>query len=306
VQASAKIAREQGVLPRRWGTEKTLVGHCAWRYPRAMRRWFRAGLVLSVVLVTGTSIAKGVCSDRPKARIYPDLTLPPAPTNAHVWVELPRGWQAQGLCGSSSAPCVAGQFEIALESAPIRGRPSRGIAAIERQSVSGTVATVELVPQPRLEADSRYEVWLRDRSGKNAPRIIGVLRTSNRTDEEKPSWGGLIKSAPSSKLPGGCGSPLVVLPVERPIDNTGVVRHAVWVSDEDGRIDYAMPPLIYTEMLDITAHEGAPSKRNILLGSTEPDVSDFERPRYKNGFRLGVRAVDWAGNMSEPSEIQLR
>jgi hypothetical protein len=47
-------------------------------------------------------------------------------------------------------------------------------------------------------------------------------------------------------------------------------------------------------------------KLSIQLGNTNPDVSDFERPRYKSGFRLGVRAIDWAGQMSEPSELELR
>jgi hypothetical protein len=89
-------------------------------------------------------------------------------------------------------------------------------------------------------------------------------------------------------------------------DDTGVVRYAVWVSDERGRIDYQRPPLLYTQLVDITSYEGSPTQLSLYLGCTNPDVSDFERPHYENGFRLGVRAVDLAGNMSEPSELRLR
>jgi hypothetical protein len=284
-----------------------------------MRRSIRAGLVLCVVLVAG--LAKAVCGTPPKARIFPELSHA-APTNTHVWVELPRGFRSQGFCDASSAPCKTGQFEISLESAPIRGRSSRVIAATARESVSGTVATVELVPQTPLEADSRYEIWLRDRSGKHAPQIIGVMRTGKSSDGEKPTWSGLVKSAaspaskpPRTRAPGPvvvtladeCGSPLVVLSAEPARDDSPseALRYAVWVSDEQGRIDYGKPPLIHMRM-DLTSPEVAPGKpRNLFLGNSNAELSDFERPRRKNGFRMGMRAVDWAGHMSEPSEIEL-
>jgi hypothetical protein len=80
------------------------------------------------------------------------------------------------------------------------------------------------------------------------------------------------------------------------------LRYGAWIADVTGVIDYAMPPLTYVDW------EGG----RLLLGRDEAypenslcDLPLFPFPRDGGKLRLGLRAVDWAGNLSPPSEIVL-
>jgi hypothetical protein len=79
------------------------------------------------------------------------------------------------------------------------------------------------------------------------------------------------------------------------------------LSPSDGPIDYASPPLLYAAA---SASRDA-TFAHIELGNTDDEHSDFWPDKLpKDGkypkVRIGIRAVDLAGNMSPPSEAVLQ
>jgi hypothetical protein len=100
-------------------------------------------------------------------------------------------------------------------------------------------------------------------------------------------------------MPGLCttGQPFVSIAVGEPKDDAAApaaLRYRVWVAGADGQIDYGAPPAA------IAAARGG----EILLGhSSICSASTFVVP--DRTFKLGIKAVDLAGNASEPVTIDV-
>ena len=268
----------------------------------------------SLALVAALSVATphdavAICGRGPDVGVLPTLAML-GPSNTHVWIRLPAGWETRGIC-ASRADCPGGAFELSLRRAPVAGRPPLAIPVTTAHSRAGAFATEELVPAAPLE-EGTYEVWCVDRRNAARGRIVAVFRVGGEDDRTAPLWPG-VKSAwyvrpPASRggvimLPGECGDPLVVLDVARAHDEgtrDEGIRYAVWKAAPGAAIDYRAPPLLFAA----AELEGASGAR-IALGNTDSGDSDFTGDGGRP-MKLGVRAVDLAGNASVPSEIVVR
>jgi hypothetical protein len=269
-------------------------------------------LALAPCLVAGA--AGAVCGRPPAAYVSPEPGAP-APRNAHVRVRLAKDWRAVGICDVDDDGvdrCAAGAFDVTLVRAPGPGVSQAAVPVTRRDLLANEVATVELVPLAPLEARARYEVVLVDRAGGAAARILGTFVTGDATDDTPPAWSGVTRAAFAGKAGvGATGTTIILLPeclstsivfyAAEPTDDAtpaASIRFAVWMDDGRGVIDYATPPRIF--------ERGRKTVRGFVVEHGGSETEDaFRPPKGRLRARFGVRAVDWAGNMSAPSEVSI-
>jgi hypothetical protein len=190
----------------------------------------------------------------------------------------------------------------------LRAANGRRVAARARVFRDGSGAQVrELVPRALLAPDTTYEVAVEvaviDRAGRAArtPLAAGRFRTGQVVDGGAPRWDGIVAASLEQKqVPewsGLCDSarPFGVLRLATPEDpESSSIVFAVWLAPSGGAIDYAQPPVIYVAARADAIGIGAPSK-----------CGHGELPSLEPGTRVGLRAVDQAGNLSPPSDVVL-
>ncbi len=231
-----------------------------------------------LILVCGAASAPSVLTDRADACtiIVPTVVLPsmtPAPRNAHVWV--------LGL----PLPLYAGASFVLVPTAD----PSHPVPLALRSWE--TSMAWELVPRDRLAPVSRYELWGIPRQKGKKPLIIGLFQTTSDDDATPPSPPTLSQARYVLSMV-AC-PPTIQIEGKPGADASGDVLHAIWLSGPGGSISYRTAPT------DI-AHWPHPS-------ALEPHPSLF-LTRTLDGpgaFRIGIRAVDVAGNLSDPVEISV-
>ncbi len=276
----------------------------------------RGRVALAAALVAVPSLlathARAICGRPPAAYVSPEPGTP-APLNTHVRVRLPDGWRKNAFCPpdeNGAERCAPGKFDLALVRAPGPGVSNGEVPATRRDSLAHEVATAELVPAQPLEPRTRYEVVHVDRGGANPPRTLGTFVTGDARDDTPPVWTGVTRASYSGiTLPSGprgvitlyaeCTTPSVRFYGADPSDEAtpfASLRFAIWMDDGHGPIDYASPPIVY--------ERGQKSSRGFVveLGGSEVE-STFTPPKGRPRARFGVRAVDWAGNVSPPSEV---
>jgi hypothetical protein len=258
--------------------------------------------------------ARAICGRPPAAYVSPELGAP-APLNAHVRVRLPKDWRTVGICNvddGGAERCPVGTFDLALVRAPGAGIARDEVRVSRRDSLANEVATAELVPLAPLERRARYEVVHVDRTpnGGSPPRVLGTFVTGDAKDDTPPTWSGVTRAVFSGKA-GATGTTIVLLPecmstsvlfyAAEPTDDAtpaAQLRFAVWMDDGRGAIDYTAPPRIY--------ERGRKTPRGFVVEHGGSEVEDaFRPPPGRLRARFGVRAVDWAGNMSAPSEVNV-
>jgi hypothetical protein len=200
--------------------------------------------------------------------IIPATSLPrfaPAPPNAHVWI---RGLQLPLYAGASFVL-------VATDGTP---------APVDVRSWP-TSMVWELAPQARLRANARYELWGVPRSKQPTPPVLlGTFKTGADDDVTAPSAPKLVRAAEITPL-GSCPT-FIELTGTPGSDTSGETLHAVWLSDDRGVLHYADPP-------------------NEIFAWTERRAEVNKWFMHKGTRRIGVRAVDVAGNVSAPAEIDL-
>ncbi len=168
------------------------------------------------------------------------------------------------------------------------------VAIADREDIkSGRVSFITLRPKHALAPNTRYEVAALLSEGRDYP--LGELTTGAKADRKKPELGGVAEATyhhePAICCNCSTGDPYVVLRLK---DSRGASLFAVWAGPVDGEIDYDKPPLTYV----------AARGRTLVLGHASAcSVNNFDFPSGAKSIRIGVVAVDMAGNRSAPGEV---
>lgn len=227
-----------------------------------------AAFVATVLFFFVPATAAAVCTRQPPLKVWPHHGGL-APTNAQIVIE--------GKVGP-----------LRLVTAP-RARP--------RAVLSLTPAPGGVRKPPSLEPDTSYE--LRD----DADRVVGVFTTGSLADTAPPTWPGVTKAVtpkPPAKSadeggPLECSAPTLRLEGEMAATDDLTartdIRYALWLGET---LDYDQPPVTWTTVPDNWREA---TSFTLTYGLELPK----ERP-----LKLGVRAIDLAGNASPPSELTLK
>lgn len=262
------------------------------------------------------------------------MTVPPpigvrAPRNVRPRVTLHANWRTRSFCPPWGVDrgCISGRFDLELRPArrSASARPDDRVAVDLRESSSGDVATVEIVPrgQALLEARTRFEILYTELDGKEPSRIVASFETGDTVDTTPPSWSGVTSHEqigvaapaptpkPSSKVVTldevGCGGPglrfLGPSPATDDQTRPEDMRYAIWMANASGSIDYLQPPLAIVRGSAEVHRAPAATTLAITFGGSPPP-SDFSFPSGagKRPVKVGIRAIDLAGNLSIASE----
>ena len=181
-----------------------------------------------------------------------------------------------------------------------REEPNRAVAVRRVDLGAGEQRQVELTPVARLRRHTSYEIVVDHPERRDVPtRTLGPFRTGADVDVAAPVWNGVTKAtlAPRSNGKWGPSGPTATFHFGAAGDESTAneeLRFGVWLPDGQGRFDYAKPPTTYA-----SAHGGG---QFVLTGGAPCGWATF---RFPITTRLGVRAIDLAGNMGSPSEVRL-
>jgi hypothetical protein len=165
---------------------------------------------------------------------------------------------------------------------------------------AGLQRQVELVPVAQLSPSTTYEVIATQPERSDVPaRTIGAFRTGTDLDVAAPVWNGVTRAtlAPQTKGKWGPSGPTATFHFGAAGDESTPneeLRFGVWLPDAQGRFDYSKAPATYA-----SAHGLG---QFVLSGGRPCGWATFRFPIIT---RVGVRAVDLAGNQGSASEVRL-
>lgn len=273
-----------------------------------MMRLRYLSVALGLIAIAVARDAGAICG-RPGDVIFVPHGDRVAPLNAHVRLELPATWRTTALdCSKpSDAPppsaCRPGRFELVLRPALTSRTEGNDVATTKRESVLADAGTVELIPTRLLVAHTRYEVWLQDDSTTHRSRIVAIFTTGDAVDRQAPTWSGITRAFRHHDL-GECErDEIAILAPPASDDQTPAsqIRYGIWIGRGQGRIDYDAPPLTYAESSPIVQRAGVDRAEVGLSLGSEAVVRPGER-----FLKIGLRALDLAGNASTPSETTVK
>lgn len=260
----------------------------------------RAALAISVAAFGwGPPRTAAACSSvSPGFELITPAPGRPAPINTRIRVSYVQSWQIP--------------VTVMLTDADGRQVPARTQIAM-----SGEVRVVELVPASDLEPGTRYEVRTVEAGPSPVETVVGSFVTGNARDTASPKWGGVRRAGivrqsaggrrgarhgrRGSAVGSGCqrARPYAVLVPRAAVDRdtpAPSILYAVWLPGEHGRLNTASEPAAF-----VAAENG-----RIVLGSENScDPRQFAFPS-RGALRVGVAAVDPAGNLSAPVVLGLR
>lgn len=225
--------------------------------------------LLTLLLVTTAATASAICGQEPPISVWPHHGGL-APTNTLLAVK-----------GSKTT-------SFTLVTAPMSTRPRKTVP------LKTTTEPFGLLVQPDpLEPNTSYE--LRD----DADRILSVFTTASTRDTAPPTWKGITKMLPGPKDQRGVELACRELSLHLQglaqatddLTSRDDIRYALWVGKT---LDYQQPPIAWTTETD--------ELRQAKIFELVFDVPlPPERP-----LKLGVEAIDLAGNASAPSELTVK
>lgn len=255
--------------------------------------------------------ADAICGRPADVHVLPTYFLT-GPPNTEVRLTLRKAWRTNGFCSDQArASCAGVSMDLELRAPPADGKPPRSIAFAATHSASGAFETEVLRPASPL-VPGLYEVRAVERSARVEPAVIALFRVAGEADSVAPTWAGLTSARWVRRARGvidlECGSPLLQLEAARATDDMTsdvAINFAIWLAQPGVTIDYTKPPLLYVNADERNA------QLKIGLGNTEEGTSNFapvstDAKAPYPALKLGVRAVDLAGNMSPPSEALVR
>jgi hypothetical protein len=169
--------------------------------------------------------------------------------------------------------------------------------ALERRMLSSGDWRFELAPRALLRPESRYVVVWQNKTG--GRERLGEVHTGTQADHTPPNWEGIrtARFAPPNAVSfnyslcppvsSGQHGPRAIVQVHPPHDDSELpLQYLVWVQKGVSRIDYTIPP-----------HRPLFAQKDLLT------IEDI--PWLVAHIRVGIRALDAAGNLSPPSEIDV-
>jgi hypothetical protein len=232
----------------------------------------RRGLLPIAALLPLTLAA---ASDAPACSIVlPTVVIPgsaTAPLNTHVWV-LDVEWVTRDALQT-----------FALRSAPGGDGGAGASVAVETFVYAGWASSIEMVPRAPLAPSSRYEVW----AVGSHPHLVGSFMTGDAPARVAPAPPQFRSPQFGLTWSPECGVAELEVPVVPPDDAPGSALYALYYADATGAVRYDRPP----DGLAPAATRGRP----LLAYAAGHELTKVSR--------IGVRAVDAAGNVSTPVEI---
>lgn len=231
-------------------------------------------------------------------RVLP-APLRPAPRTTHVWLTAPLAWAGTSLTLRPAPVGVAAPLDIALD---------------RRDAPGPEETTIELAPRAPLAARTRYE--LRAAGGAaSPPRILSTFVTSEALDDAPPAWSAKLRIRPAIAADPRVvqlvepRAPTVVLDGDLAADAgspADAILFGVWIAGPSVAIDYARPPTTYLrqdQRARVVGPGGAVTLALALGAADACSPVNFAFPAAST--RLGVVALDLAGNRSAAAEITL-
>jgi hypothetical protein len=165
---------------------------------------------------------------------------------------------------------------------------------------------LEIWPVAPLAPNAFYVVARRGEpadatSPAGSPTLHEDFKTSDHTDTTPPTWSGasaaryLANGVTGDRSSCNVPAPVIEIDAAEPKDDdtpAAAIVLGVWVAGPTGAIDYAAAPAVIAHLRAGHAYLG----RRYYCGE-----SNF--PAKKAAVRLGLRALDLAGNASAPSEV---
>lgn len=248
-------------------------------------------LVASVVL--GAPADARACSIVLETRTLPALA--PAPLDAHVWIRHSEWRRSGNRAAKRGSPEFDVDF-VVRAAAPT----AADIPVVTREWSPGQL--VELVPQKPLPANHTFEVWAIPRPAVESPRLVTFFRTGDAIASTAPARPSFTSATRTKPAPGvvviDCGPDAEIVLGGLAAPSQGELLYAVWPST-GGRIAWDSPPIAVT---------GSPAPGHPVRF----DVYDSLRPGPEfvawaaSSPHIGVRAMDVAGNLSDPVELDVR
>jgi hypothetical protein len=176
------------------------------------------------------------------------------------------------------------------------------------QRVIGTeqLRTLEIWPVAPLAPNAFYVVARRGepaeaKSPAGSPSLRADFKTTDQIDTTPPSWAGasaaryLAQGVAGDRSSCAVHEPVIEIDAAEPKDDdtpaTAIVL-GVWLAGPTGAFDYAAAPAVIARI----------GSGHAYLGRTSY-CSESDFPARKAALKLGLRALDLAGNASAPSEV---
>ncbi|MEZ4219984.1 MAG: hypothetical protein R3B13_03575 [Polyangiaceae bacterium] len=252
------------------------------------------------------------CVAPPAFEVYPP-PLVRAPLNTHVWVRATELALRRARGCDAASPCPPTVLSFELRSAPVRDKESHVIECRLERAILPETEVYELIPRERLRPRARYDVVVVSEA---AEILVGTLRTGTKADEVAPSWTASSAYRPSKPQPSKPGKPRVITlddyegaaPIfvqaapAKDEGGPGLVRYQVWSEKPGATLDFSQPAAGYGLLVDPRTFAESPP----LLGIGFMGCRGFSFDSRDEGpVRIGVIAVDLAGNRSAPAVFDL-
>ncbi len=240
------------------------------------------------------------CGFDPRSFVLPPPNVE-APLNVRPIIRLGHD---DGLADCVRGICADQVEEVSLWRAPGRVQRRARVETTVTEAESGATKTYYLEVAGALERETRYELRAK-RNGVRRPVLLGSFRTGTKTDTRPPEP---PRSITSIYCPMDDGTVVLErygsfarLFGDHAVDPEGAPpMYAVWVSRGSAGIEWSKPPLGIFRPERLNAD---PSLFE-LGASSACSVPSFDFPSGET-VRIGLRAIDFAFNLSAPVEVTL-
>ena len=241
-----------------------------------------------LALLAAVAVVAVAHEARPCVIIIPTMVLPAsgavAPVNTHVWIFEPP---LRRTANWARPPAPAYDADFVLRSvAPTR--PEIPVATRECE-----YKLVELAPTAPLPANARFEVWVVPRTTTAAPMLLASFTTGTETDTTpppRPAFDSAHLAVP--RIQTSCNDTHEITlwggtsASTRPPD----ILYGVWAADATGAIAWDAAPVGVLNGLYLDSHRTCMPRYDLWAAATP---------------HIGVRAIDLAGNLSAPVELDV-
>lgn len=274
---------------------------------------------LSGAVLMGLSVPfrAAACTCAPQAvEVLPTDGSSSTPVNTHIFVAFPDvSYNPVWSLKDNDALHDPQLIQLRLLADPPQAPQASDLVTVTRRT-SGAADRhlVELIPSAPLRARTRYAVELVPKvpfrptvryytkvgpRHKDLPNAVSVFTTSDLTDITPPARPGIRKGHLAPPIPSvdcGTGKSFLTLELGAAPPAADAILYAIWVVEPAAKPDYTQTPLTYVQ----------PWRGHLVLGhSTYCQSANFIIPAHLDRIRLGVQAVDQAGNPSARDEIEL-